>query len=258
MKVGLFQFAMTDHPIENITRIRAAVIEAAQQGVELLLLPECALTGYPKADPHTIKTISFQEVEHALVDLEWLAIEYALCIVAGTAEFLEGKYYNSAVLAAPGQKAHVIYRKRALWGWDADNFSPGEIEDGVFEIDGFRIGVRICFEVRFPEYFRELYRKKVDCAVVLFCDTLEEDSTERYDLIQSHLRTRAVENIVPVVSVNSAGVYQTAPTAVIDPDGDVVSELPRHAEQLLIYELKKPIEDSFGARGRRSISDRLT
>ncbi len=258
MKVGLFQFAITDHPIENMTRIRAAVIEAAQQGVELLLLPECALTGYPKADPHKNKSIDFLEAEHALGELERLATEYALSIVAGTAEFSEGKYFNSAVLVMPGKKTHVIYRKRALWGWDTDNFSPGDMEDGVFEIDGFRIGVRICFEVRFPEYFRELYRKKTDCAVVLFCDTSEEDSPERYDLIQSHLRTRAVENIVPVISVNSAGVYQTAPTAVIDPDGTVVSELPRHTEQLLVYELKKQTEESFGARGRRFISDKLT
>ncbi|MEA4938151.1 MAG: carbon-nitrogen hydrolase family protein [Christensenella sp.] len=258
MKVGLFQFVMTDHPIENMTRIRAAVIEAAQQDVELLLLPECALTGYPKADPHTIQMIDFQEAEHVLGELERLATEYALSIVAGTAEFLEGKYYNNAVLAKPGQKAHVIYRKRALWGWDADNFSPGDMEDGVFEIDGFRIGVRICFEVRFPEYFRELYRKKTDCAVVLFCDTSEEDSMERYDLIKSHLRTRAVENVFPVLSVNSSVASQTAPTAVIDPDGTVVSELPRHMEQLLLYELKKQTEESFGARGRRYISDKLT
>ncbi|MPN38492.1 hypothetical protein SDC9_186016 [bioreactor metagenome] len=81
---------------------------------------------------------------------------------------------------------------------------------------------------------------------------------ERYDLIKSHLRTRAVENVFPVLSVNSSVASQTAPTAVIDPDGTVVSELPRHMEQLLIYELKKQTEESFGARGRRSISDKLT
>ena len=236
--------------------INSAVTEAARNGVELLFLPECALTGYPK-DSYTIKGIDFQQVENTFINLEKLATESDLFIVTGTAECSEGKYYNSAVLVMPGKKTEAIYRKRALWGWDADNFSPGENDDGVLELNGFRIGVRICFEVRFPEYFRELYRKNVDCAVVMFHDTLEEDSLERYDLIKSHLKTRAVENVFPILSVNSAAKYQTAPTAAIDQNGVVVSELPRHEEALLIFELDNVTQNSFGAKGRKYISDML-
>lgn len=258
MKIGIYQFAIANNIQENITHIELAAAQAAKKGVELLLLPECALTGYPNADPYTIREIDFKEVEHAVSYLEKLAADNDLSIVAGTAEYAQGKYYNSAVLASPGNRAYAIYRKRALWGWDSDNFSPGDIEDGILEIKGFRIGVRICFEVRFPEYFRELYRKNVDCAVVMFCDTSQEDTMERYDLIKAHLKTRAVENVFPIVSVNSAAISQTAPTAVIDQNGTVVSELTRHEEQLLIYELKKQTELPFGARGRKHISDMLT
>lgn len=46
------------------------------------------------------------------------------------------------------------YDKRALWGWDKDNFTPGE-GGGIIEYGDIKIGIRICFEVRFPEYFRE-------------------------------------------------------------------------------------------------------
>ncbi|MDD4311464.1 MAG: carbon-nitrogen hydrolase family protein, partial [Eubacteriales bacterium] len=203
VRVGLYQFAVANYVSENMTHIKSGVTKAARNGVELLLLPECALTGYPKADPYTTKEIDFREVERALNELERLAEENELNIVVGTAEYSEGKYYNSVVLAMPGKKVNMFYRKRALWGWDTDNFSPGNIDDGVVEINGLRIGVRICFEVRFPEYFRELYRKNVDCAVVLFHDISEEDSMERYDLIKSHLKTRAVENVIPILSVNS-------------------------------------------------------
>ncbi|WP_160317140.1 hypothetical protein [Oxobacter pfennigii] len=49
-----------------------------------------------------------------------------------------------------------------------------------------------------------------------FCDVSNEDSMERYDMIKAHLITRAVENVMTVISVNSTSHYQTAPAAVID------------------------------------------
>lgn len=66
-------------------------------------------------------------------------------------------------------KQKLIYHKRALWGWDKDNFSIGD-RDGVFEINGLKVGIRICFEVRFPEFFRELYREQTDLNIILFYD----------------------------------------------------------------------------------------
>lgn len=257
MRIGLYQFNVSSNLSENMAHIRTAVNEATQNSVELLVLPECALTGYPHADKFAIQEIDFYEVEHALNVLEKLAADNNVYIMVGTAEQSEDKYYNSAVLVMPGNNASAIYRKRALWGWDADNFSPGEDNEGVFEINGVRIGVRICFEVRFPEYFRELYRENVDCSVVMFCDNSENDMPERYDLIKSHLKTRAVENVFPIVCVNNCAESQTAPTAVFDQDGTVLLEAPRHIEQLLVYEFEKNAELSFGARGRKMISDLL-
>lgn len=61
--------------------------------------------------------------------------------------------------------------------------------------DDFKIGVRICFEVRFPEYFRELYKADTDFNVVIFYDVANKDDIERYELIKAHLKTRDVENI---------------------------------------------------------------
>ena len=53
------------------------------------------------------------------------------------------------------------YDKRALWGWDNDNFAKGN-SDGIVEIDGVVFGIRICFEIRFPEFFREFYKRNTD------------------------------------------------------------------------------------------------
>jgi predicted amidohydrolase len=257
MRIGTYQFTIANDLQKNLTHIKKAIEEASHKGVKLLILPECALTGYPNPESCPINEIDFKQVEFAFDEIGNLTTENDLYIVAGSAEYSEGKYYNSAFLAKPKQKPTLLYRKGALWGWDADNFSPGEDNGGVFEIDGIRIGVRICFEVRFPEYFRELYRENVDCAVVMFCDNSESDMPERYDLIKSHLKTRAVENVFPIVCANNCAESQTAPTAVFDQDGNVLLEAPRHIEQLLVYEFEKNTELSFGARGRKVISNLL-
>lgn len=111
-------------------------------------------------------------------------------------------------------------------------------------------------EVRFPEFFRELYREKAELCLVSFCDISQKENKERYELIKAHLRTRAVENVFTVLSVNDISSFQTAPTAVIDPNGSVLLEMERNKEGLLIYDYVRS-KDNFGMSGRKEISDRL-
>ena len=85
-------------------------------------------------------------------------------------------------------------------GWDNDNFAKGN-SDGIVEIDGVVFGIRICFEIRFPEFFRELYKRNTDINVVLFYDVADTDDKERYSMIRGHLQTRAVENVTTTISV---------------------------------------------------------
>ncbi len=123
-----------------------------------------------------------------------------------------------------------------MLGWDRDNFYPGN-QTGVFEVDGIKIGIRICFEIRFPEYYRELYRENTDLNIVMFYDKSDNNDIARYDLIKAHIRTRAVENVCHTLAVNTAGPYQTAPTAIYDRSGNTLMELNRNMPGLLVYEL---------------------
>ena len=110
--------------------------------------------------------------------------------------------------------------------------------------------------MRFPEFFRELYLEREDFAVVMFSDVSKDDDLNRYELIKAHLRTRASETVLPILSVNDCSQYQTAPTAAFDNDGNVIAELPRNREGLLVYDLDMK-ELSFSARGRKTVSDGL-
>ena len=254
MKIGAYQFAVSGEVEKNLEKIMEAISQASKNHVKLLVFPECALTGYPPYDIEKASEIEPDQVNRALEKIRLSAVQNDMHIILGTITAKDGKNYNSAVMISPN-KPSIFYHKRALWGWDQENFSTCE-KDGIFEIDGLKIGVRICFEVRFPEYFRELYRKHTDLNVILFYDVSVFDDFERYELIKSHIRTRAVENVCYTLSVNTIKPYQTAPTALYDKSGRTLGELERNQEKLFLYDLDTEVPD-FGEQGRIQISDLL-
>jgi predicted amidohydrolase len=225
--------------------------------VRVLSFAECAVNGYPQGDVKAQQLLAGIDSGMLYGEFGGLAREHGMFLLFGGIYTTYGGLQNAAFLANPDGDVSPIYAKRALWGWDRDNFLVGSAaQSGVFEADGFRLGVRICFEERFPEFFRELYAARADAVFVLFNDRTTEESMARYELIKAHLRTRAVENIFPVVSMNNCDRFQGAPTAAFDENGTAASELPRHQAGLLTYSLEKHAL-SFGAEGRKTISDNL-
>lgn len=254
MKIAAYQFPVTGNIRDNLSRIKSATMYAAEAGVRLLVCPECALTGYPPRDLPSSAAVDFAELDKAHRELQNLADRHQMYLIVGTmSETAEG-VRNTARIIRPGKQT-LLYHKRALWGWDRDNFVPG-YESGIVELDGLKIGVRICFEVRFPEYFRELYRQKTDLNVILFYDVSDWDDAGRYDLIRGHIRTRAVENVCPILSVNAIHPYQTAPTMLTDASGVVLVEAERGREALKVFDFESKQPD-FGERGRKELSDQL-
>ena len=254
MRIGAYQFPVTGNITENMSHILDAVSRASREGVELLVFPECAVTGYPPLALPSPAEIDEERKNEAHTQLQKAAIQNRMHLIAGTVIRRGSSFYNAALCFAPDGTV-TEYDKRALWGWDQENFTPGT-RDGILQAGTLRIGIRICFEVRFPEYFRELYRAKTDLNVILFSDTAAQADPDRYDLIRAHIRTRAVENVCPVLVVNNAASFQTAPTVLFDASGKALCELEPEKEGLLIYDFEKK-EPSFGELGRKTISDTL-
>lgn len=154
MKIAAYQFDVSGNIMENFEKIEKAISMAKDNSVELIIFPECALTGYPPRDIENSSCVDFELVNTICSKLQMLADEKEISIILGTI-YKDDAIYNRVILFQPNKKKQ-FYDKRALWGWDKDNFAEGNSE-GVFEIGDVTIGIRICFEVRFPEYFRELY-----------------------------------------------------------------------------------------------------
>lgn len=255
MKISAYQFAVSADIEKNYETMVKAIKHAKEKQIELVVFPECALTGYPPMDMASCSEVDFPRVEECCEKLQALCNETGVAFIIGTIANENGKIYNRALFFAP-ESVPVTYDKRALWGWDRDNFTRGE-KRGVVDYKGFCIGIRICFEIRFPEFFRELYKEKTDLDVVLFYDVTNEENIDRYNMIKGHIQTRAVENVCTFITSNTIKPYQTAPTAIFGRSGQILAECPRNEEAFVKYDLEKK-EYDFGEWGRKEISDIFT
>ena len=253
MRIAAYQFAVSGDISENYKEIEKAIHLAQNEDVQLIIFPECSLTGYPPRNIPDSSCVDFDLVQIMCEKLQSIANENDISIIIGTI-FKENEIYNRAMLFRPDSQIE-FYDKRALWGWDKDNFAKGT-KDGIFEMEGIRFGIRICFEIRFPEFFRELYKRNTDIDLVLFYDVADIDDRKRYDLIKGHLQTRAAENVTTTISVNAVSPFQTAPTMVLGKSGQCLKECVRNKPGLLIYDFEKT-ENDLGEKGRTSISDEL-
>ena len=254
MAVGAFQFRGTGDPSTNVRALERGIREAASRGVRFLLTQECALSGYAPLEVASSGAVDQPAQRAALRRVRELAQEHAIFVAVGLTTFDAGRARNSVHLVTPQGGLRAAYHKRALYGWDEENYWPDTGGSGLYVVDGVRVGVRICYEVRFPEYFRELFRAGANLAAVPFADVGGSES--KYNVVMSHLISRAAENAVHVLSANSVSDRQGAPTCLIDPDGRVLAAAPRENEALIVgrIELGPP---PFGRRGRIRHSSEL-
>ena len=253
MRLAAYQFDVTGDVKKNTEKIKNAVLKAAENKADFIAFPECAISGYPPTDLPTSKDFDLEALPAVLQELHELSDAHKITILVGSIAFDE-TYVNRAFLIAPKRDVRH-YDKRGLYGWDSDNFERGNT-DGIFEINGLKVGVRICFEARFPEYFRELYKAKTDLNVVIFYAVSDTDETDKYNVLRSHLISRAAENVTPIFAVDAITPFQSAPTCFINASGKVLAELERNKEEMLIFDYEKS-ELNFGEIGRKRESDYL-
>lgn len=253
MRLAAYQFAVCGDLKKNTEKIKEAIEKAASEKADFIAFPECALSGYPPTDIANSKDFDFKALPAVLNELQELSDKHNITVLIGSIAFDE-KYVNRAFLIAPKRDIRH-YDKRALYGYDSDNFERGNT-DGIFEINGLKVGVRICFEVRFPEYFREAYKAGTDLDVVIFYAVSDFDDTEKYEVMRSHIISRAAENVTPILSVDAITPFQSAPTCFINASGRILAEAKRNEEELLIFDFEKR-ELNFGEIGRKRESDRL-
>ena len=146
-----------------------AIVEAADAGARVVVLPELANTGYMFADIDELRAEAEPVDGPSVREWEQLARDRNLIIVGGFAEAGDdGLIYNSAVLVdETGLRAR--YRKAHLWDREKnDLFTAGSDAPPIVDTAAGHIGVLICYDLEFPEWVRAV---ALEGAELLCCPT---------------------------------------------------------------------------------------
>ena len=217
-------------PTKNHIRIQEMFQEAVDKGAQLVVFPECATTGYGFSDLESAYAVA-ETIPGPTTDML-----SAFCrnrarsddgpfIVLGLLEQGENKQtlYNSAVLIGPDGLIGT-YRKAHLPFLGVDRFTtPGDTGFQTWDTSIGRIGLLICYDLRFPEAMRTMALEGAD--IIALPTNWPDGSQNAPEFVT---RTRAVENRVFVIACNrcgnESGFWFFGRSQISDPSGSVLVE----------------------------------
>lgn len=234
MNFAVYQMeVLPGNPEGNRQKVKRWVEEvAASQKAETIVLPEMWTTSYTLED---LQDLADTEGKETKLFLSGLAREHGLNIVGGSvANKIGGNIYNSSfVFNGKGElvyeydKIHLVpMLKEHLY------LSGGQKPAEIFELDGIKMGLIICYDLRFPELSRQL---ALDGAQALF--VVAEWPTARRNHWMALQVARAIENQMYVISSNCIGACEGVDYAgtsmIIDPWGDVLQQGSQTKEETI-------------------------
>ena len=254
MKVAAIQMVSGIDRDANLAQARALLAEAAAAGAELAVLPEyfCVM-GARDTDKLALR-------EHpgagAVQDfLAGAARELGLWIVGGTlplaTDDADHVFNTSMVYGPTGEcvarydKIHLFYFDNGTERYDERRVVASGSEPVLFELpsrDGhrWRIGLSVCYDLRFPELYRELARRGAELLLVPSAFT-RTTGAAHWEVL---LRARAIENLAWVAAPAQGGTHENGretwgQSLVIDPWGRIVAQRATGAG-VVTFELDAP------------------
>lgn len=236
MKLGLAQLQIEPGDVSiNRTRALDAIEDAASRGVDLVVLPELFTVGYfafdryaYAAEPLDGETVTMVSERANDLDVAVLAGSFVEDLEASNARGFDTPesegYANTSVFLDKRGEIRGVYRKQHLFGYDSietELLTPGE-SLAVFEFDGFTVGMTTCYDLRFPELYRQLVERGV--TLVAVPSAWPYPRVEHWRILP---QARAIENLCYVAAVNGIGSFDDATllgrSALYDPWGTQIA-----------------------------------
>ncbi|MCP1576780.1 carbon-nitrogen hydrolase family protein [Herbaspirillum rubrisubalbicans] len=233
-KVAALQMVSTPEVEQNFDAAARLVAQAAQQGAQLVLLPEY----WPIMGRHERDKLAHAEADGSgpiQQHMSALAREHRLWLVGGTLPLqsaVSDKVLNTSLVYGPEGQRVARYDKIHLFNFvrGEENYDEARTIEYGSEVRSFeapfgRVGLSVCYDLRFPE----LYRAMGECALIVM------PAAFTYTTGRAHwellLRARAIENQCYVLASAQGGQHVNGRrtwghSMLVDPWGEIVSVLP--------------------------------
>ncbi|PBQ16928.1 carbon-nitrogen hydrolase [Pseudomonas congelans] len=241
MRVALYQCPPLPLDVSgNLTRLEQQAQAAAEQGAQVLICPEMFLSGY-NIGAQAVAELAQAQDGPAATRIAAIAQACGIAILYGYAERATDRQIYNAVQLIDSQGTRLCnYRKTHLFSeLDKSMFAAGDDHYPVVELNGWRLGLLICYDVEFPENTRRLALAGAELILVPTANMLP------YDFVcDVTVRARAFENHCYVVYANYCGsegeIRYCGLSSICAPDGSR-PVLADQDEALLVGTLDKSL-----------------
>ena len=245
MRAAAIQLNATDDTDRNLERADRLVRDAAGRGAELVVLPEkWTVLGTREHMAAGAQTLDGEAISWA----RRTAAELGIDLVAGSLyEHVEDaqKGFNTSVHVGPDGEIQSVYRKIHLFDVEVDGavYAESSTEDPGDEIvvtelaGGLKLGMSVCYDLRFPELYRILALRGAELITVPAAFTLPT-TRDHWEVL---VRARAIENQCFVIAPNQignhpGGLRSGGRSLIVDPWGLVLAGAP-DAETAIVTDL---------------------
>jgi predicted amidohydrolase len=249
MKVAVAQISCSlGDPETNLLKVRDFSRRAKEAGAELIVFPEMTDTGYSMP---VIQKYAASWTSGFVPGLQKTARELSIAIVCGVSERVGSSIYNSQAFIDSHGNIPAKYRKIHLYAVapveEQTCFAAGDTF-ASFAIGGLRFGFSICYDLRFPEIYRQLVTEQ-NVGAFLISSAWPFPRDEHFRVLA---QARAIENQSYVIASNRVGkdddLWFCGSSAIIDPRGVVIAAASADREELIQADLSQELVRSVRQR----------
>jgi nitrilase len=257
VKIAAVQMVSTPSVAANLEAARRLVGSAAADGAGLVVLPEyfCFMGRSDRDKLHVAERAGDGPIQQALSEI---ARERGVWLIGGTlplridpraaADAADAdRVMNANLVFSPRGELAARYDKMHLFAFDngRERYDEGRTllagrTPVAFDSDGWRVGLSVCYDLRFPELYRALANPP--------CDLLSVPSAFTYPTGLAHwevlLRARAIENQCYVIAAAQGGTHENGRrtfghSLIVDPWGEVVACRSDDGEGVVAAEMRR-------------------
>ena len=230
MKISLLQIDSGDDKDANFRKTQKYIIEAAEQKADIICLSEIFLYQGDNEEKRVEKLSS-----HYVVAFQELAKTQKINLILGSILLIdESAHKPTNTCLIINRKGEIVYRYDKKYMYDverddltyreSDVIQPGS-KIGFFELDNIKMGVGICVDLRYPEYFRELAKKGAEI-VFLPSNFRKVTGQLAWDVLT---KARAIENQIYFCACGQTGgtgaKERCGNSRILSFDGNIISEI---------------------------------
>jgi predicted amidohydrolase len=212
MRIALAQIVSGTEPGANLGLVEEHTKRAADTGAQLVLFPEATMCrfGVPLAPIAEPLDGAWASGVRAIAERAGIVVVAGMFVPAD-----DGRVTNTLIATGPGVEAHYdkIYLYDAFGFAESKTVAPGH-EPVVITVDGVRVGLTLCYDIRFPELYIELAQRGAQLITVHASWGSGPGKLEQWTLLA---RARAIDTTAVVAAVDQA--YPGDKIAAVGPTG---------------------------------------